>query len=207
MILEIRRFSTFLSPHWDFLYWENDFFILNQGLIPTSIPNIHTLIFQHDVMLMKKVSKHLNLETRLWNYRHACSWWRHQMETYSALLAINAGNSPATHKGRWRGSLMLSLICAQINGWVNNCEAGGSRRHRAHYDITVMLCFEWNDYQNNRGMTSWAPPAETHVVTPIIQSKTSTYFFTHTGDNVFPLLNQKCNSCLGLFCSWEIKKI
>ena len=96
MILEIRRFSTFVSPHWDFLYWKNDFFILNQGLIPTSIPNIHTLIIQHDVMLMKKVSKHLNLETRLRNYRHACSWWHHQMETYSALLAINAGNSPVT---------------------------------------------------------------------------------------------------------------
>ena len=24
----------------------------------------------------------------------ACSWWRHQMETFSALLAICAGNSP-----------------------------------------------------------------------------------------------------------------
>ena len=23
-----------------------------------------------------------------------CSWWRHQMETFSALLAICAGNSP-----------------------------------------------------------------------------------------------------------------
>ena len=25
-----------------------------------------------------------------------CSWWRHQMETFSALLALCAGNSPAT---------------------------------------------------------------------------------------------------------------
>ena len=25
-----------------------------------------------------------------------CSWWRHQMETFSALLAICAGNSPVT---------------------------------------------------------------------------------------------------------------
>ena len=29
-------------------------------------------------------------------------------------------NSP--HKGQWRGALMLSLICAWINGWVNNRE-------------------------------------------------------------------------------------
>ena len=26
--------------------------------------------------------------------RRLCSWWRHQMETFSALLAICAGNSP-----------------------------------------------------------------------------------------------------------------
>ena len=27
-------------------------------------------------------------------------------------------NSP--HRGQWRGALMFSLICAWINGWVNN---------------------------------------------------------------------------------------
>ena len=58
------------------------------------------------------------------------SWWRHQMETFSALLAI--------YKGQWHGCLMFSLICTRINGWVNNGEAGDFRRHRAHYDVTVM---------------------------------------------------------------------
>ena len=48
-------------------------------------------------------------------------------------------NSP--HKGQWRGAFMFSLICASINGWVNNGEAGDLRRHRAHYDGIVMcLC-------------------------------------------------------------------
>ena len=42
------------------------------------------------------------------------------------------------HKGQWRGALMFSLICAWMNGWVNNREAGDSRRHRAHYDVTAM---------------------------------------------------------------------
>ena len=42
------------------------------------------------------------------------------------------------HKGRWRGALMFSLICSWIKGWANNCEAGDLRRHRAHYDDTVM---------------------------------------------------------------------
>ena len=50
--------------------------------------------------------------------------WRHQMETFSALLALCAGNSPvpvnSPHKGQWRGALMFSLIYAWINDWVNN---------------------------------------------------------------------------------------
>ena len=32
----------------------------------------------------------------------------------------------------------FSLICAWINGWVNSSEAGDLRRHRAHYDVTLM---------------------------------------------------------------------
>ena len=42
------------------------------------------------------------------------------------------------HKGQWRGALMFSLICVWINGWVSNRDAGDLRRHRAHYDVTVM---------------------------------------------------------------------
>ena len=67
-------------------------------------------------------------------------WWGHQMETSFASLAICAGNSPVNspHKGQWRGTLMLSLICALTNGWVNNGEAGDLRRHCAHYDVLVL---------------------------------------------------------------------
>ena len=49
--------------------------------------------------------------------------WCHQMETFTALLALCAGNSPVTgnspHNGQWRGALMFSLICAWIHSWVN----------------------------------------------------------------------------------------
>ena len=82
------------------------------------------------------------------------SWWRHQMETFFALLAICAENSPAPvnypHKGQRRGALLFSLICAWVwvNGWVNNREAGDLRRHRAHYDAIVMFygihCVYWH---------------------------------------------------------------
>ena len=75
------------------------------------------------------------------------SRWRHQMEIFSAFLDNLCGefthqssvNFP--HKGQWCGALMFSLICAWINGWANNGEAGDLRRHRAHHDIIVMLCF------------------------------------------------------------------
>ena len=64
------------------------------------------------------------------------------METFSALLALCAGNSPvpvnSSHKGKWRGALMFSLICAQINDWVNNRETGDLRRRRGHCDVIVM---------------------------------------------------------------------
>ena len=55
---------------------------------------------------------------------------RHQMETFSALLALCAGNVPVTgefpHKGQWRGALIF-FICTWINGWVNTREAGDLR--------------------------------------------------------------------------------
>ena len=71
-----------------------------------------------------------------------CSWWRHRMETFFALLVLVRGihrppvDSP--HKGLWRGALMFSLICTWTNGWEINRDAGDLRRHRAHYDVTVM---------------------------------------------------------------------
>ena len=34
---------------------------------------------------------------------------------------------------------MFSLTCARTNGWINNRDAGDLRRHRAHYDATVMV--------------------------------------------------------------------
>ena len=70
------------------------------------------------------------------------AWWRHQRKHFPRYWPFVRGihrspvNSP--HKGQWRGALMFSLICAWINCWANNRKAGGLRRHRAHYDVTVM---------------------------------------------------------------------
>ena len=67
------------------------------------------------------------------------------MKTFSALLAICAGNSPVTGEfPAQRLALLFSLICAWINGCVNNSEASDLRRYRAYYDVTVMkFAFRW----------------------------------------------------------------
>ena len=60
----------------------------------------------------------------------------------SRVTVLCADNSPVTgefHSQRpVTRSLDVSLICARINGWENNCDAGDLRRNRAHYDVTVM---------------------------------------------------------------------
>ena len=64
------------------------------------------------------------------------------------------------HKGQWCGTLMFSLICAWINGCVNNCEAGDWRRHHGHYDVTVMhfihICFQWLTHSSPLTHYCWA---------------------------------------------------
>ena len=55
------------------------------------------------------------------------------METFSALLTICAGNSAVAGE-------------FPAQSWVlNNREAGDLRRHRAHYDVTVMVMMESQD--------------------------------------------------------------
>ena len=63
--------------------------------------------------------------------------WKHFPRYWPFVRGIHRYpmNSP---KGQWRGALMFSLICARINGWVNNGEAGDLRCHRANYDVIVM---------------------------------------------------------------------
>ena len=70
--------------------------------------------------------------------------WKHLPRYWSFARGIHRSPVNSPHKRQWRGALMLSLICARINGWVNNHEAGDLRRHRTQYDVSVMRCWEWN---------------------------------------------------------------
>ena len=69
--------------------------------------------------------------------------WKHFPRYWPFVRGIDRSPLNSTQKGQWRGALMFSLIYAWINAWLNNREAGGFRRHRAYYDVTVMLTNIW----------------------------------------------------------------
>ena len=100
------------------------------------------------------------------------------METFSTLLAICAGNLLVTgefpaHKGQWRGALMFSLICAWMNGLINNREAGDLRRHRTHYDFTAMVS------NNDQILMEYTVPV-------LIQGDTcNEYYYKRIAESVF----------------------
>ena len=87
----------------------------------------------------------------LWTIKHRCSienhshtWWLHQISKsflhyWPFVRGIHRSPVNSPHKGQWRGTLIFSLICAWINDWVNNGDAGDLRWHCAHYDVTVMF--------------------------------------------------------------------
>ena len=72
------------------------------------------------------------------------SKWRHQMEIFSALLAICAGNSPVPgefpiqRQVTRNFDVFLDLCPNKRLDKQGCCEAVDLRRHRAHYDDTVM---------------------------------------------------------------------
>ena len=76
-------------------------------------------------------------------YSKPLQWWRHQMKTFSALLALCAENSPVTGEFPAQKPVTRSfgVFCAWINGYVNNREVDDFRRHRAHYDVIAMWSF------------------------------------------------------------------
>ena len=107
---------------------------VNVGVItyPCSKPNANLVIIYLWNMLQTDISKIGQYQTTV---RHNI-WWRHQMETSSALLALCEGNLPVTggfpsQRLWWRGALMFWC-------WASNRDAGDLRRHHAHYDVSVM---------------------------------------------------------------------
>ena len=72
------------------------------------------------------------------------SWLRHQMDAFSSLLAICAGNSPVTgefpaQRPVTRSFDFFYLICTRINGWVNHRESGDLTSLWRHRNVADTL--------------------------------------------------------------------
>ena len=64
--------------------------------------------------------------------------WKHFPRYWPFVRGIHRSPVNSPHKGQWRRTLKVLLICAWRNGWVSNREAGDWRRQCAHYDVIVM---------------------------------------------------------------------
>ena len=65
--------------------------------------------------------------------------WKHFPRYWPFVREIHRSPANSPHKGQWHGALMFPLVCGWINDWANTRDAGDLRRHRAHYDVIVML--------------------------------------------------------------------
>ena len=116
-----------------------------------------TMALKACVLYWWKLFKHFSLLLSWWTYfldlilypvqlyidpcYHRVSWWRHHMETISALLALCAGNSPVTGEFPSQRPVTRSYDVFNLRPnkrLRNNRETGDLRRHRAPYDVTVM---------------------------------------------------------------------
>ena len=83
--------------------------------------------------------------------------WKHFPRYWPFVRGIHRSPVNSPHKGQWRRALMFSLICVWTYPWLNNRDASDLRRHRAHFDVIVMLTDSRATYHplNDRLWWSW----------------------------------------------------
>ena len=86
------------------------------------------------------------LRSRPLSVNGVLSWWRHQMEIFSALLALCerdppvTGGCPSQRPVAWIFDVFFDL---RLNKGLSkpSRDAGELRRHRDRYDVTVMMLY------------------------------------------------------------------
>ena len=116
--------------------WNQSIFIQENAceIVFCKMAYIHCIWSRPQWVKVLKISK----TTKVLDNHDDVIKWKHFPRYWLFLRGIHWSPVNSPHKGQWRGALMLSLICAWINRWVNNREAGDLRRHRAHCDVIVM---------------------------------------------------------------------
>ena len=120
MVLEIFRYMKYILQvsmlQWAYIYIgvQSEIHILvdNVFLLKIYYIGCRDASFPHDGVIKRK---------------HFPRYW-----LFVRVIHRSPVNSPC-------GTSKFSLICAWINGWINKRAAGDLRRHRAHYDVTVVF--------------------------------------------------------------------
>ena len=100
----------------------------------------------------KRDCNHLHHQCKIMKYNVMCFYvpykyfctnddaikWKLFLRYWPFVWGCHRSPVNSTHKGQGRGALMFSLSCVWTNGCANNRDAGYLRRHRAHYNVTVM---------------------------------------------------------------------
>ena len=112
--------------------------------------------------------------------------WKHFPRYWPFVRGIHRSPVNYPHKGQWRGALMFSLNCAWTNGWENNRDANDLRRHRAYYDVTVILITHAGSHFCTRAI---------HFQTDLIQRwPTNCRYFCHCSQQVLDLFVRSITS-------------
>ena len=109
--------------------------------------------------------------------------WKHFPRYCPFVRGIHRSPVNSPHKGQWRGALIFSLICAWINAWVNNREAGHYRRHRAPYDVIVI--FSLQRYSISSKIYTWYRYALLEVCTITVTSQWARWRLKLSGSWLF----------------------
>ena len=97
----------------------------------------------------------------IWRWHDDVINWKDFPRYWPFVRGIHRSTVNSPHNGQWRGALMFSFICVWINSWVNNCEAGDLRRHRAQKNELPWPSRKWQrnfgeaKIQNGRQRPYW----------------------------------------------------
>ena len=107
--------------------------------------------------------------------------WKHFPRYWPFVRGIHRWPVNSPHKWPVTRSFDVPLICASINGWVTNRDAGDLRRHRTHYDVIVME-YSGSDEDGSR-YRQWCPasnidvtlgPMRLNPLSPVLDSNEET---------------------------------
>ena len=87
--------------------------------------------------------------------RHMMTSSKHFPRYWLFVQGIHRWPVDSPHKGQWRRTLMLYLICTWINGWINNREASDLRCHGVHCVVTVITLVNIWCWDPSSGLTSF----------------------------------------------------